>query len=66
MELQDGGDDDDDDDMISVDDDDSSAGDEPEFSQMTVEQLKNALNEVLAAEDYESAAKIRDEINKRK
>jgi bifunctional DNase/RNase len=40
--------------------------DEPELSRMTVEQLRSTLEEVLAAEDYESAARIRDEINRRK
>jgi uncharacterized protein len=43
-----------------------SIADEPEFSQMTVEQLRTSLEEVLAAEDYETAARIRDEINRRK
>jgi len=43
-----------------------SLADEPEFSQMTVEQLRTSLEEVLAAEDYETAARIRDEINRRK
>jgi len=38
---------------------------EAEISRMTIEQLRTALDEVLAAEDYESAARIRDEINKR-
>lgn len=38
---------------------------ESEISRMTIEQLRTALDEVLAAEDYESAARIRDEINKR-
>jgi bifunctional DNase/RNase len=38
---------------------------EAEISRMTIEQLRTALEEVLAAEDYESAARIRDEINKR-
>ena len=43
-----------------------SIADEPEFSQMTVEQLRTSLEEVLTAEDYETAARIRDEINRRK
>ncbi len=38
---------------------------ESEISRMSIEQLRTALDEVLAAEDYESAARIRDEINKR-
>ncbi len=32
----------------------------------TTKELQERLNEVLAAEDYETAARIRDEINKRK
>lgn len=36
------------------------------LADMSVDELRSALDEVLAAEDYESAAKIRDEINKRK
>lgn len=39
---------------------------EANLAEMSVEELRLALEEVLAAEDYESAAKIRDEINKRK
>ena len=67
VELQDGGEDDEEDEVVEVEGTDTyQGGSEPEFSRMTVEQLKTALNEVLAAEDYESAAKIRDEINKRK
>ena len=67
VELQDGGEDDEEDEVVEVEGTDTYQGaSEPEFSRMTVEQLKTALNEVLAAEDYESAAKIRDEINKRK
>ncbi len=66
VELQENDDDEEGDDMVEVEGPDSSPVSEPEFSRMTVDQLKTALNEVLAAEDYESAAKIRDEINKRK
>jgi uncharacterized protein len=33
---------------------------------MTVEELNKKLNELLANEDYEKAAKIRDELNRRK
>ena len=59
-------------------DDDDDAMDETDFgeaedkteetklTEMSVEELRSALDEVLAAEDYESAARIRDEINKRK
>lgn len=66
VELQENDDDEEGDDMVEVEGPDSSQVSEPEFSRMTVDQLKTALEEVLAAEDYESAAKIRDEINKRK
>ena len=47
----------------------SSFDDEPQnanLSDMSIEDLRSALDEVLAAEDYESAARIRDEINRRK
>ncbi len=67
VELQEEGENDiDEDEVVGVEGTETYQGSEPEFSRMTVEQLKTALNEVLAAEDYESAAKIRDEINKRK
>ena len=36
------------------------------FKRYSLEDLEDFLNEVLAEEDYEKAAKIRDEINKRK
>ncbi|HNR06825.1 MAG TPA: DUF151 domain-containing protein [Saprospiraceae bacterium] len=36
------------------------------FNQYSIDQLTKMLEEVLADEDYEKAAKIRDEINKRK
>ncbi len=36
------------------------------FNQYSLEALNKMLNDVLAEEDYERAAKIRDEINKRK
>lgn len=36
------------------------------FNQYSMDQLNKMLEEVLAEEDYEKAAKIRDEINKRK
>ena len=36
------------------------------FNQYSIEALSKMLEEVLADEDYERAAKIRDEINKRK
>lgn len=66
VELQDTDEESEEEGMVEVEGADSVGGGEPEFSRMSVEQLKTALNEVLAAEDYESAAKIRDEINKRK
>lgn len=68
VELQDTDDDDDDDDELG----ETSFGevedkaDETKLTEMSVEELRLALDEVLAAEDYESAARIRDEINKRK
>ena len=36
------------------------------FNQYSIEALNKMLEDVLAEEDYERAAKIRDEINKRK
>ncbi len=36
------------------------------YDDYTLEELKKKLDEVLAAEDYEKAAKIRDELNNRK
>ena len=68
VELQDNEDEDEDEDegMVEVEGSAGGSSSEQEFSRMPVEQLKTALNEVLAAEDYESAAKMRDEINKRK
>lgn|SRR5690606_8916088 len=36
------------------------------YDQLSVDELQSLLNEVLEAENYEKAAKIRDEINKRK
>lgn len=36
------------------------------FSRYSIEDLENLLKDVLVEEDYEKAAKIRDEINKRK
>jgi bifunctional DNase/RNase len=36
------------------------------FNQYSLEELQVMLDDVLAAENYEKAAKIRDEINKRK
>ena len=36
------------------------------FSDLTVDELEESLNEALAREDYEEASKIRDEINRRK
>ena len=39
---------------------------EKELSENTVEELETLLNKALENEDYERAAKIRDEINNRK
>lgn len=61
VELREG-----DDDGDEYAEEETVSSNEPEFSRMTVEQLRSALDEVLAAEDYESAARIRDEINRRK
>lgn len=36
------------------------------FSQLTIEELEESLNEALENEDYEQATLIRDELNKRK
>lgn len=36
------------------------------FDRYTSEELNNLLKDVLADEDYEKAAQIRDELNKRK
>jgi uncharacterized protein len=37
----------------------------PSFSNMTMDELKQALGEAISAEDYERASLIRDEINQR-
>ena len=37
-----------------------------EFDKKSLEELKELLNSAINNEDYESAAKIRDEISKRK
>jgi len=39
---------------------------ETSFEKFSTEELNKMLQQVLADEDYEKAAKIRDEINKRK
>jgi bifunctional DNase/RNase len=67
VELQDTDDDEDDDDQedVSFGEAEDKAND-TKLTEMSVEELRSALDEVLAAEDYESAARIRDEINKRK
>ena len=46
---------------VQLEDDPSSTG----FSSYTLKDLHNKLNEAVANEDYELAAKIRDEISKR-
>lgn len=43
----------------------SSAGAKEPLNQTSVDELNKMLNEALEKEDYERAAKIRDEINKR-
>jgi uncharacterized protein len=43
----------------------SSTGAKESLSQTSVDELNKMLNEALEKEDYERAAKIRDEINKR-
>jgi len=39
--------------------------DENDFSSLSLKELHNQLNNAVASEDYEIAAKIRDEISKR-
>jgi uncharacterized protein len=52
---------------IEEEDLDSSLKLEPDnLKRYSLNELKSKLNEVLASEDYEAAAKIRDELNKRK
>ncbi|MDX5423643.1 MAG: bifunctional nuclease family protein [Hymenobacteraceae bacterium] len=43
----------------------SSSGTKESLSQTSVDELNKMLNEALEKEDYERAAKIRDELNKR-
>ncbi|WP_276496187.1 bifunctional nuclease family protein [Pontibacter litorisediminis] len=43
----------------------SSSGTKESLSQTSVDELNKMLNEALEKEDYEKAAKIRDELNKR-
>ncbi|TXK47566.1 hypothetical protein FVR03_09240 [Pontibacter qinzhouensis] len=43
----------------------SSSGSKESLSQTSVEELNKLLNDALEKEDYERAAKIRDELNKR-
>ncbi|MGV3539251.1 MAG: bifunctional nuclease domain-containing protein [Rufibacter sp.] len=43
----------------------SSSGSSSKISEVTVEELNTMLTEALEKEDYERAAKIRDELNKR-
>jgi uncharacterized protein len=52
---------------ISIEEgDDQSILDADSLSKFSTRDLQNKLNEVLAAEDYEAAARIRDELTKRK
>ena len=46
---------------VQLEDDSSESG----FSSYSLKELHNKLNEAVANEDYELAAKIRDEISKR-
>jgi bifunctional DNase/RNase len=46
---------------VQLEDDSSGAG----FASLSLKELHNKLNEAVANEDYELAAKIRDEISKR-
>lgn len=49
----------------SVEETDLSTEDESRFSGLTEEQLEKLLNEAVSNEDYEKAAAIRDELDKR-
>ncbi|MFI5137612.1 MAG: bifunctional nuclease domain-containing protein [Sphingobacteriales bacterium] len=44
----------------------TSAAPAGSFNSLSIEELKNKLQEALAEESYEKAAKIRDELNRRK
>ncbi|MEZ4988359.1 MAG: DUF151 domain-containing protein [Saprospiraceae bacterium] len=63
VELQESDDDEDEDNHSRIDRD--AELEESSMSSMSMEELKAALEEVLSQEDYESAARIRDEINRR-
>jgi len=49
----------------SIEETDLSTEDESRFSGLTEEQLEKLLNEAVSNEDYEKAAAIRDELDKR-
>ncbi|MCB9187543.1 MAG: bifunctional nuclease family protein, partial [Flavobacteriales bacterium] len=50
---------------ISIEDE-SQPAESGGFSQLTVQELEESLNDALAREDYEEATLIRDEMNRRK
>jgi bifunctional DNase/RNase len=50
---------------ISIEDE-SQPAESGGFSQLTVQELEESLNDALAREDYEEASLIRDEMNRRK
>ena len=51
---------------ISVEEDSEMTESGGGFSQLTVQELEESLNDALAREDYEEATLIRDEMNRRK
>ena len=50
---------------IAIEDESETAESGGGFSQLTVQELEESLNDALAREDYEEATLIRDEINRR-
>ncbi|MNI69306.1 UvrB/uvrC motif protein [compost metagenome] len=42
-----------------------TAGQQPGYSDLTLEELQQKLQEAIAEEAYEKAARLRDELNKR-
>jgi bifunctional DNase/RNase len=51
---------------ISIEEDSEMTDSGGGFSQLTVQELEDSLNDALAREDYEEATLIRDEMNRRK
>lgn len=51
---------------ISIEEDSETTDSGGGFSQLTVQELEDSLNDALAREDYEEATLIRDEMNRRK